>query len=268
MTLPAGNWNSNISDVVVDKIRKLLALAQNNDNECQAEAALLKAQELAIRSEIDLATIEVFQDKKAEEEIVKGDNISLNGAREMVCQKFIYWILQSHFKVRIIRSGGRAWGRYITFLGTKTDIQIATYVNSFLQNEFMRLWHNYRKENPSVKTTHRNCYWMGVYHGLDKKLESQKTKVQEDIFDSMSLMKTGEEVSKVRSCYALAVRSQEDKLAKAMAALYPHLKKSTTYRLGGHQDKEISDDGFGDGQRINIHNPIGNGTSVNGYISA
>jgi hypothetical protein len=56
--------NEHISNDLVEKIRKLLALGSAlNDSREQAEMAIKKAKELAVQNDIDIAFIQVFESK-------------------------------------------------------------------------------------------------------------------------------------------------------------------------------------------------------------
>jgi hypothetical protein len=248
-----------INDSLVEKIRKLLALGSNlNDSAEQAELAMKKAKELAIQNDIDLATIQVFENKKSEQPIVKGEDINL-GKRESVCQKFIYWILQHHFNVKVITGGGRYFGKHLTLIGTTRDIQIATYVNSFLNQEFMRLWHQYRDENYDAQTKDRNSYFWGLYNGLDSKLEEQVKSTESSSFSSMVAERGAQAAEQVKNCYALTVTSNKERLDKALGEFYPRLRKASRSYYNGHHSASARESGFAAGRNINLRMGIGGG---------
>jgi hypothetical protein len=54
-----------MNDALISKLKKLLALAGNNPSQEEAEAALSKAQALAIENGIDLALIGSNEDEEA-----------------------------------------------------------------------------------------------------------------------------------------------------------------------------------------------------------
>jgi hypothetical protein len=251
-----------IDNALVEKIRKLLALADkdSNDSMAQAEMALKKATELAILHNIDLATIQIHENKKSNEEITK-DEVNL-GARKSICQKFVSSILLNHFNVKIINTGNRTQGQSMVILGLPKDIQIATYVHSFLTTEFMRLWHKYRKENSYIQTSDRNSYFWGLYSGLDTKLTEQREATEKNAFSEMDKTEGWEVTTKIQSCYALAKVDHSANLNKAVQKFFPRVTKAKSYVRHVHSPgAQIA--GFFDGQKIDIRPAVNGSTSSN-----
>lgn len=244
--------NNTVPDQLVSKIRKLLALGNFNDNGNQAELALAKAKQLAVEYEIDLASIQIFDEKPKLEPIIKGEGIE-SGCRFSVTQKFVNWILQAHFNVKVIMSGGRYGGRYINLIGKKTDVETANYVNKFLNDELMRRWHSYQKKN-NLRAAVRNSYLYGLYQGLDAKLAEAKKNAEEGKFSTMN---NGEQI---RGNYQLMVVNEKKRLENAVGDFYPHLRK-VSISVGRAYRQDIIGDGKRDGRNINITRGIGNTNS-------
>ena len=248
-----------INDSLVEKIRKLLALGSDlNDSPEQAELAMQKAKQLAIENDIDLASIQVFENKKSDEPIVKGEDINL-GKRESVCQKFIYWVLQNHFNVKVITGGGRYNGRRLTLIGKTKDIQIAAYINTYLNQEFMNLWHKYRASHYEAQTKDRNSYFWGLYNGLDSKLKEQSKTTESASFSSMVSARGSQAAAQVQNCYALTVVSNKKRLEDAMNAFYPRLTSRSRSSGNGHHSESARESGFAAGQNISLRMGIGGG---------
>lgn len=250
-----------ISDSLVEKIRKLLALASElNDSKEQAEMAMQKARALAVQHDIDLASIQVFENKKSDEPMEKSDEVSLGG-RKSVCQKFICWLLQNHFKVKIIYTTGydASWNRVqkIVFIGKKSDIEIATYVNQYLNTEFMRLWRAYAKWS-NAKVDQRNSFIWGLYNGLSDKLEAAEKTAKEDGFSALAQTKTVEEVEQVKACMALTLKTHKERLDEAVDQFFPRCRTVRTRTAYAHSETARSA-GYQQGQNINLRRGIGGG---------
>jgi len=245
-------------DSVVEKIRKLLALASElNDSKEQAEAALQKAKSLATQHEVDLATIAVFECKKSEEPIEKNDGISM-GKRASVCQKFISWLLQDHFNVKVIYSGSRHFEKRMTLIGKKSDIEIAIYVNEFLNTEFMRLWHQYRNSNLDSQTKDRNSYFWGLHGGLKSKLAASETETKKEAFETLAQTRTTDEVEQVKNCMALTVTTDKERLNEKVEEFYPHLRTVRSYSQH-HHSETARESGFSAGKNISLRRGISGG---------
>jgi len=244
--------NTNIvPDELVSKVRKLLSLSKS-DNPNEAELAMSKAKKLAVEYDLDLSSIDIH-DKQKPEPIVKGDSIQL-GKREPTCGKYIQWILTTHFNVRIIRSGGRYFGRSMTFIGRKQDIELSKYVWDFLNAELPRLWHRYYAQNPEVGIQGKQSFLFGCYQGINSKLTETKKTTEEERFNSIPSL---EELEKVKNNYSLMVVSHKNQLENAVMDYYPNLRKATNIRINLNCDNARSE-GFKVGKNVNLNKPLQN----------
>ena len=253
-------FNNPITDSLVEKIRKLLALASDlNDSKEQAEAAMKKAVALATLHSVDIAAIEVFEAKKSDEPIEKDESISL-GKRASVCQTYIGHILRNHFNVRVIYTGSRYYGRGLVLIGKRSDIEIANYIHSFLNTEFMRLWHGYRKTNPMAQTKDRNSYLWGLYDGMCSKLKEGESEAKKSAFDTLAQTRTNMEVNQVRNCVALTVTTHQERLEEATGKFFPHLRSKRSYVSYSHSG-EARQAGYSAGRTISLRRGVENGGS-------
>jgi hypothetical protein len=238
-----------IPDSLIERIRKILALS-NSNVEGEREAALLKAQELATRHNIDLAQIEPARVER--EEPIQKEEMAC-GKRLPVTQHLVSRLLQTHFGVRVIYSGGRYYGRTLTLVGTKTDVEFARFVNGFLNTEFMVRWHEYKERN-CAPVGERNSFLFGASRGLDEKLTLAKRKAELDGFASVAPEKRDD----TQKAYALMVVSKESRVDAAVDEMFPTLR-SVRRSYSGHHSANAYSSGFAAGRRINIARPISNG---------
>ncbi len=253
------NLNPEVPDSLVDKIRKLLCLSANNPSREEAELALQKAQKIALEWEIDLATIDAFAPKKSEEPILKQEMDSFGLKKRLpISDKFVVYILMNHFKVRIIYSGGRYSGRQITFIGKKTDLEIANYLYGFLNRTFMELWKNYYYQNEKdIRLEERSSYFYGLYQGLNDKLEVSKKQTEEDKFQSIFQERGNEFSRSVQNQYALMVVSDKERLQNKVEEYYPNLRKTTRSWDNTGISKNAVSDGREHGKNISINRAVG-----------
>ena len=225
-----------MNDALILKLKKLLALAGNNPSQGEAEAALAKAQSLAIENGIDLALIGSSED---EEDIVR-ENMEF-GQRLPTVNVYISNVLTKFFNVRIITSGGRSGGRKLIFIGKQSDINTAKYVYTWLSETMVRCWHNYYKANTHViNLSHKQSYLFGFYNGLISKLESNKKTVESD------KLKTTEEQNK----YAVAVVNLQKKIQDFIDNEFENLRSGATKRISMNNDSYSR--GLTDGINCNI----------------
>src|SRR5262245_56017326 len=131
---------------IVDKIQKLLALGES-PNQHEADLALSKAKALALEHDIDILKLqkETCETRKFKEEsIEKSEKLKV---AHHTAQKYIDPLIGVHFRVRTISMID--WRRKITgviFIGKKTDLIIAEYVQAFLVGEFTRRFRAFMNE--------------------------------------------------------------------------------------------------------------------------
>ena len=153
-------------DKIIEKIKKLLALSNNNPNENEALAAALKAQELMAKYNIDL---EQARDSVELREIAQ-EVYSQTGKHEMRKWKYgLSKIVADNFRCKVF-----CIGTDIVFYGYKEDAKIALQVFAYLYEVGNRLALRYynkcRKESRPTKGV-MNTYLMGFKKGISSVLE-------------------------------------------------------------------------------------------------
>jgi len=249
-----------ISDSLVEKIKGLLRLS-TSQNQHEAELAMQKAKALAVKYEIDLVSIDAFNDNAPKNEPITRESIEA-GKRLSVSQHHISRLLIDYFNVKVIYSGGRWGGKQITFIGRGRDIEIASYLNDYLNQEFLRLWRKYYDENEKngVTISHRAGFIYGLAQGLGGKLAESQTQTEQESFAASP----AEKVQKIKECYALAIVNHKKNLEDKVAEFYPHLRKSGV----SHRIRNYDSVGAGRvlGRSISLNRPLSNGSSA-GRIS-
>jgi Protein of unknown function (DUF2786) len=245
------NQNNTISDDLVNKIKGLLRLATSS-NQHEAELAMQRAKALCVKNEIEMSTLDAFSDSKPKHEPITKDSIQL-GKRLPTVQHNVARILRDYFNVRILYSGGRWGGRSVTFIGRKTDIELAQYLNSHLTNEFVRLWHKYYTENEvkGVTLKDKPGFVLGLEQGLSQKLDESQKHTEQESFTACPVDK----VEKIKACYAVACINLKKNIDDKVAEFYPHLRKATVSR-NIHNYNSIGA-GRALGKTISVNRPLG-----------
>lgn len=129
-------------DGVLDRIKKLLTLAERSDSESEREAALAAAQRIMLRHQIDVETAsshEIDRFRAVEESLQEcsRERLDLWAASIVLCQCF---------GVRTFMRGWRGERRkeYRIF-GAPEHVAVARYVFVFLSREFRRRWDAHRR---------------------------------------------------------------------------------------------------------------------------
>lgn len=236
-----------MNDKIIDRLKKLMALAGNNPSQSEAEAAMAKAQAVAIEHGIDLALIGSVEDEDVNQ-IIR-DEMEF-GKRLPTVNNYVCNILSQFFNVRLITSGGRTNGRRLIFVGKRDDINTAKYIYNWLSETMVRCWHNYYSKNSfTVQLSHKQSYLFGFYNGLKEKLTQNKLKVESDRLHSES----------DRNKYALATVNVQQKMQEFIDNEFDNLSKCPTKKIS--IDTNSYANGITDGSNCNIaKGGIGNRT--------
>ena len=136
------------TEAVIDKVRKLLALAKNNDNEHQAEAAASKAQELLEAHNLDMAVINRQSNKFAprDKQNLRGGlytwqrDLWNQTARLNFCK---YWFIRG-------TSAGSQYEHEL--LGSKANVIATQIMANYLQEAIERLARRWVHDNRPGKS--------------------------------------------------------------------------------------------------------------------
>lgn len=149
-----------VSDALVEKVKKLLALA-TSDNPHEAELATLKANQLILRHHLGRAQLE---DSEAELCVLT----VMKSGRKSALMVAIYDIL-THFMVKPLLHYGKGEVR-LEVIGDRSQVRLADYVAGFLQRELEQLWLRSGLKGMRAK----NSFFTGIARGYRAKLESAR----------------------------------------------------------------------------------------------
>jgi hypothetical protein len=163
---------------IIEKIRKLLALAQSASLH-ESEAALGMANSLLLKHNLSMRDVHgnVFSfDENGKRGYFEMAINSKNGLNPLV-----FWIthlIQNYFFVSAIVSKPQylpadAIERNIVFVGEFHNVEVALYVYEFLERKFEDLWLQYKTES-GCSDKNYDAYISGLSAGLEAKLKAQR----------------------------------------------------------------------------------------------
>lgn len=157
---------------IMNKIKNLLDLANNNPNENEAIAAALKAQELMAKYDIELAQLDDVdpQDREITEEIYRN-----NGKHDMKKWRYgLATIIAKNFRCKNYFLGRQN----VVFYGYKEDAKIAVQVFAYLYEIGNKLafkkYYEVKKQGLPTRGV-MNTYLIGFRDGIKSDLEKQCT---------------------------------------------------------------------------------------------
>lgn len=237
---------------VIDKIQKLLALAGNNASQAQAEEAMKKAKELAVRHQLDISTLSAASPNKGMDVDKKGlvpDRIDPRAIE----YNYVATALINCFDARCIKHtrspsfGTFSEGREIefVFVAEKTDLVIINYCWTWLRSAYQKAFTQFlRKNNIHMRywtLEKRHAFYFGMTHGIT---EANKKAVQD-----LSASDKGK--------YAIVLADKQEEIAKYVKALFPNIdnRGSVTFRVDPEQQSTLQA-GYRAGMEIKLNNAL------------
>ena len=237
-----------MNEQLLNKLKKLLNLSKSS-NINEAELALQKATAMAAEAGIDLAMVSVKADSEAEKlEMVQ--ETAFSGKRLPSLQKYASWLLNKHFNVQVIYSGGRYFGRSVNILGDKKDVEFAKFVNEFVQDDMQRRWEYYKKSH-GLTVAMKDTFMYNLYRGLVSKLTEAKATAEQAKFAAMPQ----EQVADTKVRYGIVISDKAAAVNQFVKKVYPRLS-NTKVTVRNFSNSTVATDGYSVGRSMNIHRPI------------
>lgn len=163
--------DSDATDHTIDKIRRLLALAESA-NQHEAEAAMAAAQRLMLKYNLE----EVERNKMRDFVIA---HLGEPTGRVQESQRVLAGILRKFFFVEVLwisvwRPREAKRGSVLEVCGTKPNVEMAEYVHAFLMHSAERLWRQHKRERQIRQDRDRRRFHAGVMSGFYRKLDAER----------------------------------------------------------------------------------------------
>ena len=157
---------------VIEKVKKILAVAENNPFPEEAQTALLKAQKFMLENGLSMLDVE-FKNKKEVKEVT--DKTIYESTRMSWYHKNLLVIIGDNFKCQSYTSTRRS-GTKACFIGLKQDVELAKEVYMCAVNTLEFCSKNYvsRHKKPGTNATRiKNDFMLGFIKGLKDKFKEQ-----------------------------------------------------------------------------------------------
>lgn len=178
------------NEAIINKIKGLLAIADDQKNDEESQSAFILAQKLMLKHDITFTDVEDISDTPSVEE-----------GQVTVYKKLFWWerklaqIMSENFRVKFYYNNKYIDNetqrkRAIMFLGFRNDVSLAKEMYllayeaiSFYTNKYVD---SYYEESHRSTRIHRitngvkNSYMRGFLHGLEQKFEEQVKEMQQE----------------------------------------------------------------------------------------
>ena len=210
-----------MSEKIINKIKNLMELAQDNPSDEEGQTALLMAQRLMLKHDVSLSQVELHQ---TEDKFETGEVIVKSASVLRWWEKDMSVVISSNFRCYVVQERNRITKTsYIMLFGEKKDAEMAAKVYDaalmYLRYRISRL--------PDNSPAYKNSYIRGFILSLGKRFEKQ---VEE---------------------YGLMVLPKKEVL-KDLHNRFKNLGKAKTSRLNHDFDREAFETGQSHGENAKI----------------
>lgn len=213
----------------MDKVRKLLALA-NSANEHEAANAAARAAQIMERHRLDAAMLADAEQRQIEEDEAYERNQDIPAARAHVRMPPWYWSIAwsvakaNRCMPRSYDSAGSK--RRVTFMGRPSDARAAVYMLDAIANEVDRLGREYvsRLDRGAPRSAGKS-FRLGAARTISQRLDASARETDTAIRGE--LRASGDEAGLVRLDRAIALRKSDADRLRAWAKDH-----GVTYRTG------------------------------------
>lgn len=189
----------NTTDKVIDRIKKLFALAERNNSPEEAAAAAAAAQELLFQHKLSSADLEAADD---EEDVLGTEDVDAVGSWR---KSLAHGVAKAFY----CKACTTADGKRVRIVGKLSDTQAASYMTSYLVSETNQLA---ARHAAGMGRSWANSFRLGVVCTVLERLNAQR-KEQEVV------------VAAAPAGTALAIRNDGAAVSAYFQELFPHTKK-------------------------------------------
>lgn len=164
-----------VSDTIIARVQKLLALSNNNSNVNEASAAAAAAQKIIEQYNLDMAQIAASNG----EETISQEEISREYAPLYQGKNAITWkgsladCISRSNNCRVFLTGGD-----IHIVGKKTNVELSRFLFTYVSNEIERLCSIAMKVNAGGGKSYSNNFKLGAVSAIRDNLKKSQAEVR------------------------------------------------------------------------------------------
>lgn len=246
-----------MNEAVIEKLRKVLALANGRGaTQGEIESAMARAKEIALKYDINLASVTPAEAKAAGPTAAVKDSFGIGTAFERKFHPPIYYVLRSVFDIRFVRCTSRQGSRTkidkLYIFGAPSDVAIAKEMFSWLEDLFPKA---YRKLVNDGKIFEDASTAHGFYQGLSAGIIEVNAKAKAAVL---------QEAKVDPNRYALVLHNKEQAVNALVHKEFPKLRDPR----GGARNVSGAAHQMGQerGRQINLRNQV-SGAAGRGQIN-
>lgn len=224
---------------IIDRVRKLLAMAEDSSSPHEAAIAATRASKLMQQHNLDSAAVRVKQGINRDDMSQREAGLGYGRIPAWYSQLLIPVAELHDCHVRYVRRNGTGPNAIETaaeFLGVDSDPEVCTYVFDFLCQQMDFLSRRYKHENPDASRADTNDYRLGCAQGIVeviKQMIAEKNAAEQEVSSGKEL-----------------VVAKRQLVAQAFNINYGKRRRKT--RASTHRQQ-----GYRDGQNVRVRQGVG-----------
>lgn len=230
-----------MNEQVIDKIKKILKLAKGaGASQGEIEAALAKAKEVAMRHNIDLASIDTSEESiRAGIFVERDSSLRTRSKYKQPYHDWVFAVLEAVFSVRVVQTVHSEYnGKRISALhiiGETVDVAICREIYPWLEKVFPRTLSKAVSQGLlSYSAADTNGCYSGLYTGIIEVNRQEEEKLQ----------------TEDRHRYAIVVKEKMEMVDEKVGEEFPNLRKSKS--RARNYNPFAADHGRQEGRKINL----------------
>lgn len=172
---------------IINKVKGLLNIANDNYDDAEAHSAFMLAQKLMIKYNIEQSQVKDIEKKEYTFDDVYKEQVTSWGKTSME-MLLLATVVSKNFKCKTIQN--RGYGKTaISFIGLKEDVLLAkevfilavdcieTYSKIYVENWYKE---NVIRRQRGITSKLKKSYALGFYKGLNTRFEEQSKEIQQE----------------------------------------------------------------------------------------
>lgn len=226
---------------ILEKVKKLLALAANNPEANEAKSAMDMAGKLLAQYDLSMEMIEEGQRANR----FSSEDVPVYIDRNAFWEGQLSMVVSEVFNCKVFRNAGVTTKYTWCFVGETHNVEICIWYLKYLRLQISK-----RTEEKYQKMKDRDAYALGIVHSVAVRLREMNRARREAMTENSK---------------ALALRA-----GKELDTYWKQIKQQLGLREHKHNrrlDDDAINQGMADGRKISLSRPVGGGSSSGGLQS-
>ena len=174
-----------MSDKILDKVKKLMSLAQGQGNTNECANAFAKAQELLMRHKLTMADLDGFDEESSEP--IEESDMEIYGKRIIAWKRYLADQVAKLNSCRTFTRSGRGNAKHL-IVGRASDVEMVNYLVSSVIHQIDFLCKKAMRNGEGSGKTFSNQFKFGAVETVIGRLKEVSAKVRQEYQGTSALV--------------------------------------------------------------------------------